>query len=141
MLDSVECLLYTPRGVKKFTLTGGLAVEDGRLMRSMLLDFYGELLTDKQRECYDLHYNEDLSLSEIAEQSGTSRQGVWDNIRRAEAALQDIEEKTGLIRRFMEQQRAIDGLREQLKGLRAMTEGPARETVEQVISAMEALIG
>ena len=50
----------------------------------MLLDFYGELLTDKQRECFDLHYNEDLSLAEIAEQLGVSRQGVWDNIRRAE---------------------------------------------------------
>ena len=47
----------------------------------MLLDFYGELLTDKQRECFDLHYNEDLSLAEIAEQLGVSRQGVWDNIR------------------------------------------------------------
>ena len=116
-------------------------MEDGRLMRSMLLDFYGELLTDKQRACYDLHYNEDLSLSEIAEQSGISRQGVWDNIRRADAALQDIEEKTGLIRRFMEQQRAIESLREQLKGLCAMTEGPAKEAAGQVLSAVEALIG
>ena len=58
-------------------------MDNGRLTRSMLLDFYGELLTDKQRECLDLHYNEDLSLSEIAEQLGISRQGVWDNIRRA----------------------------------------------------------
>ena len=53
------------------------------LFRTMLFDSYGELLTEKQRECYDLHYNEDLSLTEIAEQSGISRQAVWDNIRRA----------------------------------------------------------
>ena len=67
-------------------------MDESRLMRSMLLDFYGELLTSKQRECYDLHYNDDLSLAEIAEQLGISRQGVWDNIRRADATLRDIEE-------------------------------------------------
>ena len=73
-------------------------MEDSRLNRSILLDYYGELLTEKQRECFDLHYNEDLSLSEIAEQLGISRQGVWDNIRRAESAMQEMERKTGLIR-------------------------------------------
>ena len=75
-------------------------MEDSRLMKSMLLDFYGELLTEKQRECYDLHFNEDYSLSEIAEQLSISRQGVWDNIRRAESALEETEKKTGLVARF-----------------------------------------
>ena len=51
-------------------------MENSAVMRSMLFDFYGELLTDKQREYFDLRYNEDLSLGEIAEQSGISRQGV-----------------------------------------------------------------
>ena len=59
---------------------------DEQLMRVMLFDFYGELLTAKQRMYFHLHYNEDLSLSEIAEQEGISRQGVWDIIRRAEEA-------------------------------------------------------
>lgn len=67
---------------------------------TMLFDFYGELLTDRQREFFDLYYNEDLSLSEIAENAGISRQGVRDVIVRAEAAMQEIEDKTGLIRRF-----------------------------------------
>ncbi len=75
-------------------------MEKSRLRQTMLLDFYGELLTDKQRECYDLHYNEDLSLSEMAEQLSISRQGVWDNIRRAEMSLSEYEEKTGLLERF-----------------------------------------
>ena len=67
---------------------------------TMLFDFYGELLTDRQKEFFDLYYNEDLSLSEIAENEGISRQGVRDVIVRAEAAMQEIEDKTGLIRRF-----------------------------------------
>ena len=92
-------------------------MDDSRLMRSMLLDFYGELLTEKQRECYDLHYNEDLSLSEIAEQCGISRQGVWDNVRRAVAALEEIEEKTGLVRRFSETQRSLERLHDKAEGL------------------------
>lgn len=72
---------------------------DETAMRTMLLDFYGELLTEKQREYFDLHYNSDLSLYEIAEQSGVSRQAVWDIIRRAEQSLRDIEAKTGLVAR------------------------------------------
>ena len=83
---------------------------EDRVMQSLLLDFYGELLTDKQRECCELHFNEDLSLAEIAEQCGVSRQGVWDNIRRGTAALEEIEEKTGLIRRFAETQKGLDEL-------------------------------
>ena len=67
---------------------------------SMLYDFYGDLLTDRQREFYDLYYDEDLSLAEIAESYGITRQGVRDVIVRAEAYLTEIEDKTGLIRRF-----------------------------------------
>ncbi len=73
-------------------------------MKTMLFDFFGDLLTEKQREYYDLYYNEDLSLSEIAENVGITRQGVHDIIARAEATLQDTERKTGLISRFNEMQ-------------------------------------
>lgn len=97
-------------------------MDNSAVMRSMLFDFYGELLTDKQREYFDLRYNEDLSLGEIAEQSGISRQGVWDIIRRAETAMTDIEEKTGLIRRFLERNAQIDELAVQLKDLGAPEE-------------------
>ena len=120
-------------------LTGGIAVADSRMMQTMLLDFYGELLTEKQRQCYDLHYNEDLSLAEIAEQSGISRQAVWDNIRRAEAALQDIEEKTGLIRRFQETRRTLDELSVLTDRLTALTQGEARELAGRVAQGIEEL--
>ncbi len=109
-------------------------------MRSMLLDFYGELLTVKQRECFDLHYNDDLSLSEIAEQLGVSRQGVWDNIRRAQSAMEDIEAKTGLIRRFREEREALEELRRKLEKLSLITQGEARELSVQAAGEVSALI-
>ena len=74
---------------------------------AMLFDFYGDLLTERQREFYDLYYNEDLSLAEIAENYGISRQGVRDVVVRAEAAMSEIEEKTHIIRRFHQSQAAI----------------------------------
>ena len=74
---------------------------------SMLFDFYGDLLTERQREFYDLYYNEDLSLAEIAENYGISRQGVRDVIVRAEAAMTEIEDKTHIIRRFQQNRPAI----------------------------------
>ncbi len=74
---------------------------------TMLFDFYGELLTDRQKEFFDLYYNEDLSLAEIAENYGISRQGVRDVIVRAEAAMTEIEDRTGIIKRFMRSKEAI----------------------------------
>ena len=77
---------------------------------TMLFDFYGELLTDRQKEFFDLYYNEDLSLSEIAENAGISRQGVRDVIVRAEAAMQEVEDKTGIIKRFEAQRPHLDAI-------------------------------
>ena len=65
-----------------------------------LLDFYGEMLTVKQRDFLEYYYNDDLSLSEIAANEGITRQGVRDAIKRAEKQLYDMEEKLGLVRRF-----------------------------------------
>ena len=71
---------------------------------TLLYDFYGDMLTDRQKEFYDLYYNEDLSLAEIAENYGITRQGVRDVIVRAEAILTELEDKTGIIRRFHKMQ-------------------------------------
>ena len=113
---------------------------ESRWTRSMLLDFYGELLTDKQRECFDLHYNEDLSLSEIAEQLGISRQGVWDNIRRAESVLEDVENKTGLLRRFEENRKALEELLRIVERLRGISVGEAGELADECASRVRMLI-
>ena len=115
-------------------------MSDGRLKQTMLLDFYGELLNEKQRLCLDLHYNEDLSLAEIAEQCGISRQGVWDNIRRGESALEDIENKTGLLRRFEENRSALENIREMIGELAAMTQGEASEKAARAAEEIAAVI-
>ena len=75
---------------------------------TVLLDFYGEMLTEKQRSFLEYYYNDDLSLSEIAENEGITRQGVRDAIKRAEAQLFDMENKLGLVARFEEQKRGLD---------------------------------
>lgn len=69
------------------------------LEMTLLFDYYGELLTQRQRQCFDMRYNQDLSLAEIAEELQVSRQGVYDNLSRAEALLRNMEEKTGCVRR------------------------------------------
>ena len=65
------------------------------LVFSLLLDYYGVMLSDKQREVMELYYNEDLSLAEISLLSHVTRQGVRDTIKRGEAALLEWEEKLG----------------------------------------------
>ena len=79
-----------------------------------LLDLYGMLLTDKQRETVEFYYNDDLSLGEIAENTGISRQGVRDSIKRSEGILYEAEEKLGLMRRAKEQQTILDTIREHI---------------------------
>lgn len=71
--------------------------------KSLLYDFYGELLTDKQKSIVDMYYNNDLTLSEISEQIGISRQGVYDTLRRADNTLKDYENKLGLVEKFLSQ--------------------------------------
>ena len=73
---------------------------------TMLLDLYGEVLTNKQRDYLNFYYNDDLSLSEIAENEGITRQGVRDAIKRAEALLFDMESKLKFSRK-LEKKRKI----------------------------------
>ncbi len=78
------------------------------LSMSILLDFYGDMLTEKQRRVFEMYYNEDLSLSEIASHSGITRQGVRDSIKRSEFQLLSYEERLGLLKRFQSIQLGLD---------------------------------
>ena len=79
---------------------------------TMLYDFYGNLLTDKQKDLFDLYYNEDLSLSEIADNIGITRQGVRDGIMRSEHMLRDTEDKLGLVKRYSNIQGSLDSIQD-----------------------------
>lgn len=84
--------------------------------QGILYDFYGELLTEHQRKIYEDAVYHDLSLSEIAEMQGISRQGVHDLVRRCDRILEDYEEKLHLVKRFYEMQeniRRIEALAEE----------------------------
>lgn len=93
---------------------------DKTVRMALLFDFFGELLTERQREYFSLYYNENLTLSEIAENSGVSRQAVRDIVTRSEDILEDIESKTGLLGRFTEIQSDTAAIREALAGINAL---------------------
>ncbi len=82
------------------------------LTMTVLLDFYGELLTEKQRTALKSYYDEDCSLSEIAEEMNISRQGARDFIKRGEAQLFEFEEKLGLAKRFIKINQLTDKINE-----------------------------
>ena len=80
--------------------------------RTLLYDFYGELLTPRQREMYESVVLEDYSISEIAAEQNISRQGVHDMIRRCDAALEDYEARLHLVDRFLEIRRQVRRIEE-----------------------------
>jgi predicted DNA-binding protein YlxM (UPF0122 family) len=70
------------------------------LEMSFLLDFYGDVLSERKRSVMTMYYNEDLSLTEIAEHAGISRQGVRDAIVRSETILRETEDRLGLVKKY-----------------------------------------
>lgn len=88
--------------------------------QSLLYDFYGELLTDRQKEVMELYNEENLSLAEIAEEFGISRQGVHDALHKAQKALEEYERKLGLVERFSATRAAIDSISAEIDGAISM---------------------
>ena len=105
---------------------------------SFLLDFYGDVLTEKQREILDLYYNEDLSLAEIAESSGLTRQGVRHVIKKAEDELTTLENKLGLANHFVKLSSAYDTIASNLLTVSEMVEKNAAK--QEIIDRLNAEI-
>ena len=100
------------------------------LEMALLFDTYGGMLTDKQRECFDMRYNQDLSLGEIAEMMGVSRQAVNDNLKKTEALLRRMEENIGSVKRDMMIRRAVQELLDAATVLDASSD-PTVQAVKQ----------
>lgn len=110
---------------------------------ALLFDFYGQLLTAKQIEIIDMYYNNDLSLSEIAEQQEISRQGVYDTLKRAEKTLSEYEDKLGLVDRFLQQKESLTEINTMLDKILEIEEndvGLIKDEIESIKIYIENLI-
>lgn len=105
------------------------------LQMSLLYDYYGELLTDRQRMCFDLYYNQDYSLSEIAQELQVSRQGVYDNLSRAEALLKNMEEKTGCVQRDLQSRKVMRTIRSAARQLQSRDEAEVQDLAKIILDA------
>ena len=104
------------------------------LQMTLLFDYYGELLTERQRMCFDLRHNQDLSLAEIAQELNVSRQGVHDNLSRAEALLLNMEEKTGCVSRDRQLRKAIQAIAQKAETLIAHPDSRVSQVAEEILS-------
>ncbi len=112
-------------------------MEAEALRMSLLLDYYGELLTEKQRQCFDLHYNQDLSLSEIADATGVTRQGVHDALSRGRLQLISFEQTLGCIARDAQLRTAAEEIAACARRLREIP--AAQEEAEKILQAVSTL--
>lgn len=106
---------------------------------TLLFDYYGTMLTEKQQEYIDMRYNQDLSLSEIGQLQGVSRQAVFDNLSRTEAALRRMEENIGCVKRDMRARKVISEIREAAAALDAVSDPAVQTVMQRILSAVSQL--
>ena len=108
----------------------------------LLADFYGEMLTDNQRKFIEYYYSDDLSLSEIAQNEGITRQGVRDAVKRAETQLYDMEKKLGFAERTRKIAEALDVVMENIEEINKynMNISLSREVNDAVVNIKSAII-
>ncbi|MBE3592701.1 MAG: putative DNA-binding protein [Thermoanaerobacter sp.] len=115
-------------------------MDDDFLFMTLLYDFYGALLTDKQREIFEMYYLNDYSLGEISELLDISRQGVYDTLKRAESSLEFFEEKLGLVKRHQEIINKLDKIEKGIKIIRQRERDPEiLKIIEEIAREIEEL--
>ncbi|MBQ7460548.1 MAG: DNA-binding protein [Oscillospiraceae bacterium] len=115
-------------------------MSDGPLELALLFDFFGDLLTDTQREYFDLYYNDDMSLAEVAELKGVSRPAVLDAVKKAKSAMRRLEDKTGVVKRFTEMRLGLMELQRKVSELAAaLPEGAEMRLAQEIVNDIEEL--
>lgn len=106
----------------------------------LLMDLYGQVLSDRKRELLDYYYNEDYSLAEIAEITGISRQGIRESVKKSEAELRALDASLHLVERTQALDDRISGIRTRMRPLLdASVSLEARETLEQILKELDTL--
>ena len=106
---------------------------------ALLFDTYGGMLTEKQRSCFDMRYNQDLSLGEISQMLGVSRQAVCDNLTRTEALLRRMEENIGCVKRDRKNRRLIQQILDAAAVLDASSDPAILASVQRIRAALHTL--
>ena len=116
------------------------------VIMTLLFDYYGGMLTVKQSEVYESYHGADLSLAEIAENLGITRQGVHDLLSRAEKTLLNLEDKLGFVQRFEIQKNTTERIHAILHDMdilnsRALSNAQMAEYIKEIRAAVQELVG
>ena len=116
---------------------------DDLLHVTLLYDFYGELLTQKQKLVFEMYYQNDLSLTEIGDELSISRQAVRDQLKRTEKILAGYEEKLNLVERFMRHKKAVEKMKKLIEEMEAfgIINGEAAVKIEEVKRIADEITG
>lgn len=107
---------------------------------NILYDYYGDFLTEKQKEFFELYYFNDFSLGEIAENYDITRQGVYDNIRRAQSLLYSYEGKLGIAKKFFTLEKRIQQILEYISEIKATMPNSYKGKLDKIYNNVESLL-
>ncbi len=107
---------------------------------SLLYDFYGALLTDKQREVMELYHEENYSIVEIADELGVTKQAIHENLRKSEKILRSYEEKLGLMKSLLETRELIEAIDKKIDVLIRKAQESGRDEAEEGLKEIRDMI-
>ena len=137
-------LLYHAQVSNIFTLQatqgdimGNILSEDEMLQMTLLLDFYSDILTERQQDSLDLYYNENWSLAEIGKKHNITRHGVFDNISRSREKLLKIEQKTGIVKRWLDMREDIEQAIVLTEKIKQQSDGSIKDLAVEILKIIK----